>query len=147
MTSCPPRWAADEDEAPKLRRRALCGTPPTHPEPPRTCWFGTPREREAQRGGWGGKTEPLLRMTSWSVSPWRKASYSQMGEAIRCLGVEVKFLKAVRRLGVVVATRRWVGRPHVADGRLLGEEIVVILVHLRLMGAASARGWGPNDAC
>jgi hypothetical protein len=70
-----------------------------------------------------------------------------MGEAIRCLGVEVKFLKAVRRLGVVVATRRWVGRPHVADGRLLGEEIVVILVHLRLMGAASARGWGPNDAC
>jgi hypothetical protein len=55
--------------------------------------------------------------------------FTKVGEPVRRLGVEVKSLNSGAHGGAAAVTARS-GRPRVADGGLLGEEIESILVHL-----------------
>jgi hypothetical protein len=54
--------------------------------------------------------------------------FTKMGEPVHRLGAEVKSLNSGAHGGAAAVTARS-GRPRVADGGLLGEEIESILVH------------------
>jgi hypothetical protein len=55
--------------------------------------------------------------------------FTDIGEVVCRLGVEVKNLKSTMQGGASAVAARS-GRPRVADGGLLGEEIIAISVHL-----------------